>query len=159
MTRICECCHALLLMHDRSIILILDVSFPEVGGHGSSTGNLDEKETTRRGIITFLFSPHTPDHTHLQCTCISCGLSIRLLTAEQSMHVPTGKNTINPLFIITIETFHNRSQPNSIIYNFLLQLFSINHACVTTQPEHLQIHNRVNFSLQQNYSKFKPRMG
>lgn len=69
------CLHALLPLHDRSIILIRNVSFPEGWGiqqqHG---GYLDEsEETARRGMIPSTLAPLTTHstgqkHTSLQCT-------------------------------------------------------------------------------------------
>lgn len=61
-------------MHDRSVILILDVSFPEDGGgeYGGYTGGirrLHGGSLRKGGIITLAFSVRTGPHapiTHLQ---------------------------------------------------------------------------------------------
>lgn len=68
-------CHALLLLHDRSIILILDVSFPEGRGNTAATqGDLYERETTRRSIIT---SPLLHKHTHVYTSLLHPCKSLR----------------------------------------------------------------------------------
>lgn len=103
------CFHALLLLHDRSIILIRDVSFPEGRGiqqqHG---GYLHESETTRRGIITSQLAVHTRLHkcTHINADTSapkSCALCARLLTTCTAPVCPTftspGKTTCKIHFI------------------------------------------------------------
>lgn len=94
--------------------------FLRAGEYSSNTGDLYERETTRRCIIT---SPTQYTHTYIQtekererdtCICIlrtckCCAQCTRPLSSEQNLHVQPHRCTIIFSFKITLNMLHNPS--------------------------------------------------
>lgn len=120
-----------------------------LGEYSSNTGDLYERETSSPP-----HSMHTHTHKCPLCTCKSCALCTRLLTAEHS------PNTINSPLMTTFNMLHTANQRHLQ----LLQHCHKNNKCVCFSqhfPMQLilkQISSQGNFRLQHyNYSKFKAR--